>query len=189
MEIRTEMLRILVLAAASWAAAELGVASVAMGAEEPAPTTTATPPESPAEPPATPSPAPAPAAEPASFLRDVMPLFTKRGCNAIECHGSTLGKGGFRLSMFGAEPDADYDALTKMHLGRRINRVEPVKSLLLLKATNASPHTGGARIEAGSPEYAMLASWVAQGVPWGDDKLDKPVAVPWWRGATLRLTT
>src|SRR3990170_6651519 len=114
MKIRTETLRILVLAAASWAAAELGVASVAMGAEEPAPTTTATPPESPAEPPATPSPAPAPAAEPASFLRDVMPLFTKRGCNAIGCHGSTLGKGGFRLSMFGAEPDADYDALTKM---------------------------------------------------------------------------
>ena len=79
--------------------------------------------------------------ESANFLRDVMPLFSKLGCNAIQCHGSAVGKGGFKLSMFGAEPDADYDALTKLHLGRRINRVEPVKSLFLLKATNADgPH-------------------------------------------------
>ena len=51
--------------------------------------------------------------ESAYFLRDVMPLFTKAGCNSAQCHGSGLGKGGFRLSLFGAEPDADYDALTK----------------------------------------------------------------------------
>jgi len=115
--------------------------------------------------------------ESANFLRDVMPLFTKLGCNATQCHGSTLGKGGFRLSMFGAEPDADYDALSKMHLGRRINRVEPTKSLVLLKATNAVAHTGGAKIEPNSPEYTILAAWVAQGLPWGDDKLHQPVAV------------
>ena len=71
----------------------------------------------------------------ANFLRDVMPLFSKLGCNAVACHGSSSGKGGFRLSMFGAEPDVDYEALTKMHLGRRINRVEPTKSLILLKAS------------------------------------------------------
>ena|GEM_PF-36405 len=115
--------------------------------------------------------------ESAFFLRDVMPLVTKLGCNVAQCHGSTLGKGEFRLSMFGAEPDADYDALTKMHLGRRINRVEPIKSLVLLKATNAVAHTGGPRIEPNSPEYTMLASWVAQGLPWGNDKLHKPVSV------------
>ncbi len=80
--------------------------------------------------------------ESANFLRDVMPLLSKLGCNAIACHGASLGKGGFRLSMFGSEPDADYEALTRMHLGRRINRVEPLKSLVLLKATNALTHTG-----------------------------------------------
>jgi hypothetical protein len=151
-------------------AAGLGIASMVVGAEQPAP-----PPTAPPQPP--PVTVKEAANESANFLRDVMPLFTKLGCNAIECHGSTLGKGGFKLSMFGAEPDADYEALTRMHLGRRINRVEPGKSLVLLKATNAVAHTGGAKIEPGSPEYAMLAAWIAWGVPWGDDKLDKPVSV------------
>jgi hypothetical protein len=115
--------------------------------------------------------------ESVSFLRDVMPLFTKLGCNAIQCHGASLDRGGFKLSMFGAEPDADYDALAKLHQGRRVNRVEPLKSLVLLKTTNALAHTGGARVPPNSAEYAMLASWLAQGLPWGDDKLHKPVAV------------
>ncbi len=115
--------------------------------------------------------------ESAYFLRDVMPMFTRLGCNVAQCHGSTLGKGGFRLSMFGADPDVDYDALTKVHMGRRVNRVEPIKSLLLLKTTNAVAHTGGQKIQPNSPEHVMLASWVAQGVPWGDDKLHKPVSV------------
>lgn len=92
------------------------------------------------------------ASESTSFLRDVMPLFTKLGCNAIPCHGSTLGQGGFRLSMFGAEPDADYESLAKLHLGRRINRIEPLKSLVLLKATNTVAHTGGAKIQPNSAE-------------------------------------
>ena len=31
--------------------------------------------------------------ESTSFLRDVMPLFTKLGCNAIQCHGASAGQG------------------------------------------------------------------------------------------------
>jgi hypothetical protein len=115
--------------------------------------------------------------ESVNFLRDVMPLLSSQGCSAIQCHGSAAGKGGLRLSMFGAEPDADYEALTKMHLGRRINRVEPPKSLVLMKATNATVHTGGVKIQPNSPEYALLATWIAQGAPRGDDKLHRPVAV------------
>ena len=79
--------------------------------------------------------------------------------------------------MFGAEPDADYDALTKMHRGRRVNWVEPVKSLVLLKAANTNAHTGGAKIQPASREYDMLASWIAQGAPRGDEKLHRPVSV------------
>ncbi len=115
--------------------------------------------------------------ESASFLHDVLPMFSKLGCNAIACHGSTLGRGGFALSMFGADSTADCEALTRAHRGRRINRVEPLKSLVLLKATGAVPHTGGPKIQADSPEYAMLAAWIAQGLPMGDDQRDKPVAV------------
>ena len=35
------------------------------------------------------------------FERDVMPIFTKVGCNTGSCHGAARGKDGFRLSLFG----------------------------------------------------------------------------------------
>ncbi len=99
------------------------------------------------------------------FLRDVMPLIGELGCNATSCHGSTQGKGGLRLSMFGAEPKLDHEALTRSAEGRRLNRVEPLKSLLLLKATAAIEHTGGQKVQPGSPQYQMLALWIARGAP------------------------
>ena len=101
----------------------------------------------------------------AYFLRDVMPLIGELGCNATSCHGSTQGKGGLRLSMFGAEPKLDHEALTRSAEGRRLNRVEPLKSLLLLKATAAIEHAGGQKVQPGSPQYQMLALWIARGAP------------------------
>jgi hypothetical protein len=65
---------------------------------------------------------------------------SRLGCNQAACHGSAKGKGGLRLSMFGAEPDFDYEALTRASEGRTLNRVEPAKSLLLLTATASIPH-------------------------------------------------
>jgi len=103
--------------------------------------------------------------KPVSFNNDVMPLLDKLGCNATSCHGSAKGQGGFQLSMFAAGPDRDYLALTKSDAARRINPVEPIKSLCLLKATESVKHGGGKRIQPGSAEYKMLASWIAQGTP------------------------
>jgi len=100
---------------------------------------------------------------PLDFVHDCMPLISKLGCNAAACHGSPKGKGGFNLSMFGADPPADHEALTKADGGRRVNRVEPLSSLFLLKATATIPHGGKQRMQVGSPQYAMLAAWVAQG--------------------------
>ena len=45
---------------------------------------------------------------PISFKMDVMPVFMKAGCNTGGCHGSSRGKDGFRLSLFGYDPDGDY---------------------------------------------------------------------------------
>jgi hypothetical protein len=106
------------------------------------------------------------------FVNHVMPLLNKLGCNQAKCHGSLQGKGGFQLSMFGANPADDYSALTRAAVGRRINKVEPPKSLFLLKATASIAHEGAqaVKIQVGSPEYNLLASWVAQGAPWGDEK-------------------
>src|SRR4029077_10066047 len=77
------------------------------------------------------------------FERHVMGLFGRMGCNAGSCHGSFQGKGGFRLSLFGYEPARDYLALTRDVLARRLNPVEPDRSLLLLKATGQIEHGGG----------------------------------------------
>jgi hypothetical protein len=83
-----------------------------------------------------------------SFRLDVMPLFMRQGCNAGSCHGSARGKDGFRLSLFGFDPAADYHRITREQPGRRINLALPAESLLLTKATATVPHTGGARLKA-----------------------------------------
>ena len=41
-----------------------------------------------------------------SFTHDVMPIFTKAGCNMGGCHGKAEGKAGFKLSVFGFDPFA-----------------------------------------------------------------------------------
>jgi hypothetical protein len=98
-----------------------------------------------------------------SFRLDVMPVFMRHGCNAGSCHGSARGKDGFRLSLFGFDPEADYHRLTREQPGRRVNLALPAESLLLTKATNAVPHTGGARLKAGDDAYATLERWLASG--------------------------
>src|SRR5688572_30955554 len=79
------------------------------------------------------------------FERHVMGLLSKVGCNAGSCHGSFQGKNGFRLSLFGYEPNLDSAALTRDNLGRRIDVQNPDSSLLLLKGSGAMPHEGGMR--------------------------------------------
>jgi hypothetical protein len=104
--------------------------------------------------------------EAVDFERHVMGLFSKAGCNNGSCHGSFQGKGGFRLSLFGYDPAKDFNTLTREQLSRRIDPVEPDKSLLLLKATGRIPHEGGVRITPDSWQFAVLRSWVVAGTPW-----------------------
>src|SRR5581483_712840 len=63
------------------------------------------------------------------------------------------------------DAEADYDTLTKQSAGRRVNQQEPARSLILLKPTETVPHMGGKRFERDSPEYHVLASWIAAGAP------------------------
>lgn len=98
-----------------------------------------------------------------SFRNHVQPVLTKAGCNMGACHGAGAGKNGFYLSLRGYNDEADWLAITRNAGGRRIDTADPGRSLLLLKATGAVPHKGGKRFEAGSPEYATLANWIAAG--------------------------
>jgi hypothetical protein len=102
------------------------------------------------------------------FSRHVVPLFSRLGCNAGACHGAVKGQNGFRLSLFGADPAQDHAWLLREFAGRRINPFAPEKSLLLEKATGATPHVGGQRVAAGSRDYRMLLNWLSRGA-----KLDR----------------
>ena len=78
-----------------------------------------------------------PTQPPISFQLDVMPVFMRAGCNTGSCHGAARGKDGFRLSLFGFDPDGDHYRLTREMIGRRINLAVPAESLLLEKAIGA----------------------------------------------------
>lgn len=101
------------------------------------------------------------------FDDDIAPIFSKLGCNNNACHGALNGQRGFKLSLFGYDPVADYDAIVKQSDGRRINRAEPEKSLLLEKPTFAVSHGGGKLIEKNSLEYGILLQWIRDGAPRG----------------------
>lgn len=99
------------------------------------------------------------------FLKDVRPVFGKAGCAAAACHAAQHGKGGFKLSVFGYDPVADYEQLTVAVRGRRINPARPDGSLLLEKATARVPHGGGLRIDPESLDYKIVRGWIAAGAP------------------------
>jgi hypothetical protein len=105
-----------------------------------------------------------PAAEPVSFRHDVMAVLSRAGCNQGACHGNQNGKGGFRLSLRGQDPEFDIDALARDMLGRRLNTSRPADSLILLKATAAVPHEGGRRFGKDSLEYDLLRRWISEGL-------------------------
>jgi hypothetical protein len=105
------------------------------------------------------------AIEPLRFRNDVVPVFTKAGCNTGKCHGSASGKDGFRLSLFGYDPEGDHARLTREIVGRRVNLASPTDCLLLNKATGRVAHTGGKRIEPESESYQILLRWLEAGAP------------------------
>ena len=106
-------------------------------------------------------------AAPINFANQIVPIFTKAGCNAGGCHGKASGQNGFKLSLLGFEPAEDYEHLVKEARGRRVFPAAPENSLLLLKGIAATPHGGGKRLDPKSDDYKLLVRWIAQGMPYG----------------------
>ncbi len=102
---------------------------------------------------------------PIRFTDEVVPLLTHLGCNQGACHGAQYGKGGFKLSLAGFDPDLDYHNIARQARGRRLSLADPTRSLLLLKATLVVPHGGGRRLEPGSADYRLLLQWLKEGAP------------------------
>jgi hypothetical protein len=105
------------------------------------------------------------AAEAPSFRNQIQPILARYGCSAGACHGAAAGQGGFKLSLRGYDDEGDYLTITRSAKGRRVCLEAPERSLLLLKPTKMIAHKGGERFKADSPEYKILAEWIANGAP------------------------
>jgi hypothetical protein len=105
-----------------------------------------------------------------NFANQIVPIFTKAGCNSGGCHGKASGQNGFKLSLLGFEPTEDFEHLVKEARGRRLFPPAPEQSLLLVKGAAVVPHGGGKRIDVGSYDYELIKRWIAQGMPYGDLK-------------------
>ena len=98
---------------------------------------------------------------PVGFVNEIVPLFTRHGCNGGSCHGKVGGQNSFRLSLMGFEPEKDR-AYLREGLGRRIFRAAPSHSLLVLKGSGQLPHKGGSRLTPGGDDYQTLLRWIGQ---------------------------
>jgi hypothetical protein len=108
---------------------------------------------------------------PVRFATDVVPIFSKIGCNQGSCHGAQAGKGGFHLSLRGWDPAFDWEQIVKDQDGKRIDQAHSEKSLLVLKPTGQVSHGGGQRFPPDSAEAKLLLRWIKEGAAQPDDKL------------------
>ena len=107
-------------------------------------------------------------AAPLSFVKDVMPILNKASCTSGPCHGGAKGKNGFKLSLRGYDPEFDYRAIVHEMQGRRLNRIDPANSLILLKPSMSIAHGGGMRLDPQSAYYNTVLQWIADGAQFGD---------------------
>ena len=98
---------------------------------------------------------------PVGFINEIVPLFTRHGCNGGSCHGKVGGQNSFRLSLMGFEPEKDR-AYLREGRGRRIFRAAPKHSLLVLKGSGQLPHKGGSRLTPKGDDYQTLIRWIGQ---------------------------
>ena len=100
-----------------------------------------------------------------NYVRQVLPVLTKAGCNQGACHGSQHGRGGFKLSLFGFDPVFDHSQIVQSAKGRRVVVSDPERSILLLKPSLQMEHGGGERLKRGSRGYEIVKHWLEEGAP------------------------
>ena len=109
-----------------------------------------------------------------SFLREIVPVFTRLGCNQGACHGKGAGQNGFRLSLRGYAPAQDHASITREFSGRRVSTAAPPESELLRKITGEAPHEGGKLVDKAAREYQVIHDWILAGMP-GPDANEPPL--------------
>lgn len=110
---------------------------------------------------------------PTSFRHDFIAALNVAGCNQGACHGIPSGRGGFKLSLRGYNPPADYLELTHSALSRRTDRFDPDASLILKKGLGGVAHEGGPRLLSPNKIPAeAIRTWLAEGLK------DDPATLP-----------
>jgi hypothetical protein len=102
---------------------------------------------------------------PVSFRREVVAALNVAGCNAGACHGTPSGKNGFKLSLRGFDPAADFLTLTRDVSGRRVNVQNPESSLILQKGAGRVPHEGGTRFVPDAIATQLVQRWLRGQAP------------------------
>lgn len=97
------------------------------------------------------------------FDTEIVPLLSKAGCNAASCHGGAAGQAGFRLSLFGGDPEFDHRTIVRELSGRRVNLARPADSLFLSKPTAQLEHGGGRVLEPDGEPAQAIQNWIATG--------------------------
>jgi len=110
--------------------------------------------------------------QPVSFRQEFIAALNVGGCNSGACHGTPSGKNGFKLSLRGFDPGADFVQLTHDVQGRRTDRHQPESSLVYQKALGRVPHDGMQRFPASSVRPKRLRDWIAEGLQ------DDPASLP-----------
>lgn len=105
-----------------------------------------------------------------SFQNDLIPVFTRIGCNNGACHGQQNGQGGFKLSLRGWDAAFDHEQIVKADNGKRIDLKDVNRSLILTKPTGQVSHGGGPVLKKNSAEYRMLLRWINEGKNAPSDK-------------------
>ena len=107
-----------------------------------------------------------------SFQKHVVPLFGRLGCNGRACHGSFQGRGGFRLSLFGYDFQHDHDALFDED-SPRVDRENPLESLIIAKPIDKDIHEGGMRYEKDSWQSHVIRRWIEGGAEFDKSQVKK----------------
>ncbi|MDA1050822.1 MAG: DUF1549 domain-containing protein [Planctomycetota bacterium] len=107
-----------------------------------------------------------------NFQKHVVPLFGRLGCNGRACHGSFQGRGGFRLSLFGYDFQADHDAIFNED-SPRVDRENPLASLILAKPIDEDVHEGGKRYEKDSWQFHVIRRWIEGGAEFKKEQVQK----------------
>ncbi|MCA9177020.1 MAG: DUF1553 domain-containing protein [Planctomycetales bacterium] len=105
------------------------------------------------------------------FTRHIRPILNKASCATAACHASQYGKGGFKLSVFGFDPRADYEAIARDSRQRRVNFASPDQSLILRKPAMTMPHGGGRKLPLQSHHYQTFRQWIATGAQFTGDEV------------------